>query len=152
MRLIADLDAAFQEFRALAGRLPDRALEQPLGGGWTAKEMLAHCAFWEECGTPVIRYMLRGEAIPDPWQFGSGPFVQAEHGGWPGADVHNAREAAWARDRTAADVLVRWDTAHAGLMDTLATVTDAEAAANPYYGENAGHLREHYDELRRLDT
>jgi hypothetical protein len=111
--------------------------------------MLAHVAFWEEAGVPVILYMNRGKAIPDPWQFGSGPFYQAEHpGGWPAADVHNAREAAWGRGQTVEAVLARLDRAHASLLEALATVTDDEAARDAsYLGEIAAHLREHRAEL-----
>jgi hypothetical protein len=109
--------------------------------GWALKEMLGHVAFWEEAAVPVILHMLRGTAIPGGWRFGSG-YVPA--GEWPAADVHNAREAAWAADQPIQTVLLRWDEAHSGLLGVLATVTEDEAVRHSdYFGGLSAHLREH---------
>jgi hypothetical protein len=112
--------------------------------------MIAHVAFWEEAAVPVIRFMLRGKPMPASWEFGSGTFHEQS---WPTADVHNAREAAWARARTDAEVLDRWEAAHAALMEELATVTGDEASRHArYFAELAEHLDDHLPELEAAET
>jgi hypothetical protein len=129
--------------RDAAAALSGAALEQPAPEGWSAKEMLAHVAFWEEAAIYVIEHMLRGKPEPTSWPFPSGydPLAVAED--WPSDDVHNAREAAWARERDVSVVLDRLDRAHEDLTRLLRTITDDEAV------EHAAYLREvhaHFDE------
>ena len=141
----------WNELRRLADELGPDALEQETPSGWTAKEMLAHVAFWQEAAVYVIEHMLRGKPDPTTWMFPSGydPFAVDED--WPSDLVHNAREAAWARTQDSTAVLDRLDRAHDGLLDVLATVTDVEVAASEdYYGEIHGHLAEHLEELRTI--
>ena len=115
--------------------------ENTPAGGWTLKEMLAHVAFWNEAAVFVISYMLRDEAPPADWTFGSGYTHEAE---WPRADVHNAREAAWGRSHGIDEVLERWERAYARLAAVLQTVTDAEESEHAAYFQEVGaHLREH---------
>ena len=76
--------------------------------------------------------------------FGSGYSPAA--GEWPPADVHNAREAAWTRERTASDVVERWSAARAQLLAVLDTVTDDEVAE---HGDDFASLGTHHDEHRR---
>jgi hypothetical protein len=143
----AGVDAAWVPFRAAVTELGD-ALEEPTPGGWTAKEMLAHIAFWDEAVIPVVVGMFRGEELPADWAFGSGELGLPE-GTWPEADVHNAREATWARGRSQADVIERCDRAHAQLMDLLASVTDDEVASHvDFFSALANHYVEHLQELR----
>jgi hypothetical protein len=116
--------------------------------GWTAREMLAHVAFWDEASVPVITYMLRGREIPEGWRFASGYVAGAE---WPAADTHNAREAAWAREQPPEAVLERLERAHQELVEALQSVDDAEAAEHSEYFDGFGsHYREHLSELRAL--
>jgi hypothetical protein len=146
--IVVEVDGAFREIRTAAEALDGPGLERRTSAGWTAKEMLAHVAFWEEAAVPVIAYMLRGKAIPLPWRFESFTFAGPE---WPPFEVHNQREAAWGREHTAAEVLARWDLAHAALLDALRRVSGAEAEEHRgYFAELSGHLREHLGELRGL--
>lgn len=103
----ARLEVTWGPFRAAVA---DR-LDQPTPAGWTAKEMLAHVAFWDEAVVPVVVTMLRGQQLPPGSSFGSGDFGLAGDE-WPVRDVHNAREAVWARSRPAAEVLERADRAY----------------------------------------
>jgi hypothetical protein len=122
-------------------------LERPPSAGWTAKEMLAHVAFWDEAVVPVVVTMLRGETLPAGWSFGSGDLGLAG-GVWPPADVHNAREAAWARTRSPAEVVDRCESAHRQLVDLLATVTDDEVHQHLGYFQGLGsHYGEHLGDL-----
>ena len=142
--------AGREPLRRAAGRLGAAGLARPTPAGWTAKEVLAHIAFWEEAVVPVVVGMFRQQPLPPDWQFGSGDLGLAP-GEWPAAEVHNAREAAWARGRSADEVLARWDRAHAGLLALIDSLTEAEAAAHAaYLGEIDAHYRDHASELRDL--
>lgn len=136
-------------FREEVARLPEDAFDEVTASGWTVKEILAHVAFWEETVAPFIQGMLRGRGWPDQAEWhGGGGFDGAR--GWPEADVHNAREAAWSRTRSAADVLARWDRAHDRCLAAVRDLTDEEAAdprfvdevRNQTYGNYPEHLAE----------
>jgi len=144
----ARVDSAWAPFRAAVTAMKD-ALEEPTGSGWTAKEMLAHVAFWDEAVVPVVVSMFRGGELPAGWAFGSGDLGLVE-GIWPGADVHNAREATWARGRSPTEVIERCDRAHSQLVALLATVTDDEFVSHLDYFLGLGsHYVEHLQELKR---
>ena len=139
--LVQQVDEAYRPFRDAVDRAD---LDAPTSAGWTAKEMVAHVAFWKEASVGVVHNLFRGE--PDPAvAFGSGYEPGDE---WPVADVHNAREAAWARTQDAAAVVERLDRAHRLQCEALATVTDDERAAHAEYFDVLGdHEREHLAEL-----
>ncbi|HVE93786.1 MAG TPA: DinB family protein [Acidimicrobiales bacterium] len=148
------LDAAWSALRASADRLVSDGLEKPTPAGWTAKEMLGHIAFWDECVEPVVIGLLRGDVERmGGWKFGSG-FVADNDGEWPPEDVHNAREAAWAREQTVETVLARVDAAHAGAISAIAGFTAEELADEKFidYVDNcASHYAGHAAELASLD-
>ena len=124
-------------------------LDRPTPAGWTAKEMLAHVAFWDEAVFGFVQGVFRGR-LPDGWRFGSG-YTPDLGQPWPAADAHNAREAAWAHDRDASEVVARWRAAQEQLFAVLATVTDEEVAANlDYFSSLGAHHDEHRAELGSL--
>lgn len=142
---LARVDAAWRPFEQFVRGMGLEAFDRDTGGGWTAKEMLAHVAFWDEAVVPVLTYMLRGEEIPDGHFFGSGYRPGAT---WPSDDVHNAREAEWARSHSEEDVKQRLTTAHAAMTDAVASITDEEAPQRAsYIQEQCDHYREHLAEL-----
>lgn len=150
--LAKDLEAGWRRFRDLLDRLDPAALEQTTPAGWTIKEMTGHVAFWEEATEAVIVTMLRDDRLPDGWSFGSGYDPESD-GEWPRADVHNAREAEWARTRPAAEVIARLDRAHDRAMAVARTFTDAEVSDprfRSYIAEKIGHYDEHRPELETL--
>jgi hypothetical protein len=122
------LDSGWERLVAVVERLGPDGLEQPLTRIWTVKEMLAHLAFWEETSLPVIQMMYRGgpELAVQQW-YGGQDLELAADAPWPEADVHNAREARWARSRSPADVLERLKQARQKLKTVIATVTDEES-------------------------
>lgn len=147
-RILAGVDASWRRLRDAADELGPDGLERLTPAGWMAKEMLAHVAFWEEAVIAVITLMYRNQELPQGWTFGSGYYPGDT---WPAADVHNAREAAWARSRSSEELMERWAVAHQQLLATLATVTDAEAKEQTeYFGQIAKHLDEHLPELQAL--
>jgi hypothetical protein len=144
-RVLDRIETAWRPLREAADRLGPGRLDEPTSAGWTAKEMLAHVAFWEEAVFGVVTGMFRGLEMPAGWAFGSG-FVPGDE--WPPAEVHNARESAWAREQTVHEVLARWDAAHEQLLAVVASVTDDEVAEHADYFERLGdHYEEHLPEL-----
>ncbi len=148
-RILADIEASWADLRAEFTARGVAGLDEPTVAGWTAKEMASHVAFWAEAVEGFVTGMWRKQDLPQGWAFGSG--YTPGDGPWPHFEVHNAREAAWARDRSAEVVLERLDEAHRRLVGFVETVTDNEAASNPqYWADVTGHLREHLDELRGI--
>ncbi len=149
--LVDAMEATWKQFREAIARLGPEALERPTPAGWTVKEMLAHMAFWEEATEPVIVGMFRGQSLPADWAFGSG--YTHESGQWPRADVHNAREATWARERSSPEVLARLDAAHATALRITRSLTDDELQDGRYRGYidvKCSHHEEHLAELEPL--
>lgn len=131
---------AWAAFRAA---IDTEALDEATPAGWTAKEMVAHVAFWLETTPPFVTGAFRGQPTAFEMTFPSG-YAPPEDGSWPNADVHNAREAAWARDQDGATVVARLDTAYAALGEFLETVTDEEATTHAgYFADIPGHLDNH---------
>ena len=114
--------------------------------GWTVKEMVAHVAFWEETVNPVVNGMYRGNEVPVEEWYGGDDLALAPGEPWPIADVHNAREAAWARARSAEEVLARWDRAHERLLAVVRTITEEEARRDEYFGKIGAATHYHYAE------
>ena len=146
----ARVDRSWGRFRA-AVEASAGVLDDPTPAGWSAKEMVAHVAFWDEAVVPVVVTMFRGEALPPGWEFGSGDLGLGDDE-WPSPDVHNAREAAWARTRSSAEVVERCDRAHRELAVLLATLTDDEVAEHlDYFGKLGDHYEEHLAEIAPPD-
>lgn len=145
-QLLAQIDAAWQPFRAAVDRFGETDLANSLPSGWTAKEMLGHVAFWDEAVEGAVTSLFRKRALPEGWKFGSD---YAPAGDWPSAEVHNAREAEWARDRTSEEVLRRLVNAHERLEAFLATVTEDETVEHAgYFADLGKHYTEHLGDLR----
>jgi hypothetical protein len=146
--LLVRIEATWHPLRDAVTRLGAKGLEKKTPVGWTAKEMLAHLAFWTEASFAVITSTVRGQELKAGWSFASG-YVPEEP--WPRADVHNAREAAWARSRSPTQVVARLDAAYAQLTAIVATLTEQEIDAHSeYWQELDGRYRDHLPELEAL--
>ncbi len=150
-QFVVAMEAGWRGFRAAADRLVPDDLEQVTTSGWTAKEMLAHVAFWDETVEPVIVGMYRGGSLDRNWTFGSG--YTHPDGPWPQTDEHNAREAGWASSLPPEVVLARLDAAHSRALGIVRSLTEDELQ-DPryqlYLGNQAAHYNEHLVELDRL--
>lgn len=148
--LTQQLEAAWADFREAIDDAGPEALERPASSGWTAKEMLGHIAFWDECVEPVVIGILRGDvAAMVGWRFGSG-YVPDDDADWPHEDVHNAREGGWAKSVPLADVIARLDAAHLGAVAAIETFTEDELADEKfrdYVIRQAAHYNDHRAEL-----
>jgi Mycothiol maleylpyruvate isomerase N-terminal domain len=149
--LIAAIESGWQPLRAAAEEI---GLDTKTASGWTIAEMVTHVAFWEETCVPMVAHV-RGHARPeiDAW-YGGDALGVAPDDPWPPADVHNAREAGWARKHSAADVLVRCDAAHEALLALVRSLTAGELmddrVAELIASESCGHYPEHQRELDSL--
>ena len=142
-RVISEVEASWTPIRTALETLPDAALEAVPPGTWSAKETLAHLAFWSEAVEGYMTLVVRQRPLPGGWLFGSG-YSQEVDAPWPHFEVHNAREAAWGRSQQPAVVRARMAAAHEGLVRFLETVTDAEVEADPqYFAQLSAHYREH---------
>ena len=155
--LLDRIQAARRPFREAVERLGPEGLERRTSAGWTVKEMVAHVAFWDECALPVVGGMFRGDQhwlavgrqTLDKW-YGGDDLGIGPADPWPKADVHNAREAAWARGKSANEVLARWDSAHERVLALVGTLAEAEAQDErfvAYFEEKCRHHAEHLAEL-----
>lgn len=139
------VQAGWGPFRAAVEPLTFDGLDRVTPAGWTVKEMLAHIAFWEETVKPVFVGWFRGE--PDEafegW-YGGDDLALTRNDPWPVADVHNAREAAWARRRQSAEVLARLDRAHRQLVEVVASLSQEEADNERYTEKIANATWRHY--------
>lgn len=125
---LAILDGGWERLTAALHRLGQDGFDRPLTPAWTVKEMFAHLAFWEETSLPVINTMLRGgPELPVEQWYGGTDLELTSDAPWPHADAHNAREARWARSRSAAEVIERLTLARQKLKTIIATVTDEES-------------------------
>ena len=154
---LEQIESGRRRLREAVERLGGTDMGVTTSAGWTVKEMVAHVAFWEETVDPVVNGMYRGNEVPvEAWYRGD-DLALAPGEPWPIADVHNAREAAWARSRPAEEVLARWDRAHERLLAVVRTITEAEARQNEYFGGKISaatydHYAKHLVELEGGDT
>jgi hypothetical protein len=143
--LLALVHESWAPIARLAGRVSAADLQLRTAAGWTVAELLAHLAFWDEAVVPVVTTIFRRQPLPLGWQFGSGYEAGSE---WPAANVHNAREAAWARTVAGEAVRARLKSAHDAMLSILETFDEEEARAHGAYLEGiARHYREHLPEL-----
>jgi hypothetical protein len=145
--MLEKIAAAWAPLKSELDRLGESGLDTQLQQGWTVKELAAHVAFWDEAVEGYVTGALRHQDLPPGWTFGSG---YRPGGEWPHFEVHNAREAEWAREQTAAAVLARSAAAHDRMVEFLSTVTDQELSDHADYFERLGeHHAEHLAELRQ---
>lgn len=140
------IELGWRRLRKAVELLDDGRMEATTSAGWTVKEMVAHVSFWEEALYPIINAMYRRkEVVPEEW-YGGDDLALTPGGPWPSADVHNAREAAWARAKSAQDVMARWDRAHELLLSVLMTISDDEARSDEYLARIGALTYDHYAE------
>jgi hypothetical protein len=147
-QILADVEAAWANLDEEVARWGEGRLANPTIAGWTGKELLSHIAFWAEAVEGFVVSAWRQQPLPPGWSFGSG-YMPSADGDWPHFQVHNDREAAWAREQSTSAVLQRLNESHRRLVGFIRTVTVEEALRDSqYWSDVAGHLREHTAELR----
>src|SRR3954453_6073038 len=96
--------------------------------------------------------MLRGQPLRENFAFGSG-YVPDPGAPWPIADVHNAREAAWATPRPPSQVIARLDAGNARFVELLESLTPEEIEDKryrKYVADTCTEFEAHLKELLAL--
>jgi len=151
---VRSLEECWRRIWAAIDSLGIEGMKRPTTAGWTAKEMFAHLAFWEETAVPVIKSMLRGgPEVPLHEWYGGDDLVDLS----PGQDwshtthIHNAREARWARAHSPEEILDRLRKAQHSSVQVISTITDEEGKGviGKYWSGAArcAHFEEHLGEL-----
>ena len=130
------------------GQLSDAQLTAPIDGSWSAKDLLAHIAAWEQV---TIHFHLGDRAFEDVTQLTSLPYATTA--------VDQINEAVYARDRdlSLAQVLQSFRSSHQELLAMLDQMSEADLFKTyTPTGRDPGRViewiigdsYEHYDEHR----
>jgi hypothetical protein len=136
--LAAAVNAGWIDFRLALMSLGQAGLEATSTVGWTFKAMAAHAAGWEDLTVKALRQLRETGAFKP-----SGLDT----------DGFNARLAAEAGPRSAAEVLRQLDDGHAHMLEEIAKLTPEQIHANDGWaikmiaGNTYGHYGEHHTEL-----
>ena len=129
-------------------QLSDEQLTAPIDGSWSAKDLLAHIAAWEQV---TIHFHIGDRSFEEVTQLASVPYATTP--------VEQINEAFYERDKNLAlaDVLQAFRNSHQELLTVLDHMTEADLL-KPYtpVGRDSGQLiewvigdsYEHYDEHR----
>ena len=130
---VATLDAGQDQLDALLSRLDDAQVEAPAtigDGDWSARDLLAHIAFWEELALEAAVH----------WRAGQVPSIETvflENG----VDRLNADNQQRSRNLTLVEVRERAAAAHQALRSLVSDLTRSEWTARaPYETERRESL------------
>jgi hypothetical protein len=136
--LLAKVDAGKRWLDERLATFPEERLDEPVGGGWTRRQMLRHLTVWHELTTRRLReYQQTGERP-----------------GMPGtADEVNERAMATAAGRTRTQLLADLDASFIELRVEVAKLRDDQLAELDFWpggvvvGNTYGHYEEHRADL-----
>lgn len=109
---------------ALISQLDDTQFERPAtigGGDWSARDLVAHLAWWEEIAQQAV----------DDWRAGRVPWIEAVFRDGTVDDV-NAGNDARTRGQSSAEVRERAARAHASIVATISEMADDEWAEKAF--------------------
>ena len=131
--IVALVDEGWQRFRALADGFPGERMDEPIGEGWTRKQMLSHIGAWHDMTHERLGKLI---ATGEPT-----PLTESE-------DAINARVARQAVGRTAGEVVKDMELSFNRLRRQIARLTDEQVAAHDSWAAHviAGNTYEHYQE------
>jgi hypothetical protein len=127
------LDSAWGRFRRLAVSYPLERMDEPLGKGWTRKQMLAHIAAWHDSAADRLLGFVRTGA---PQQLSTS------------VDAQNARVARSAIGRTSGEILHSLDATYGRLRRLVASLEDEHLRAEGGWAAEliANNCHRHYAE------
>jgi hypothetical protein len=111
---------------ALVAQLDDTQFERPAtigGGDWSARDLVAHLAWWEEIA----------QQAADEWRAGRVPWIEEVFRDKT-VDEVNASNDARTRGQTSAEVRDRAARAHEAICATISGMSDDEWLQKPFYG------------------
>ena len=145
------IDAAWRPLREAVRGREDRLVDEREADGWTVKELVAHIAFWEETVSAVMSFFLGTPELKESDWYGGDELGVPPGAPWPATDVHNEREARWARHRPGSEAVERWDRAHEKLIALVSSLTDEQLEEPGVIDRIAAESYRHYpDHLRAL--
>lgn len=124
---IATLEEGHAALRSLFDGLTPEQFARPstIGGGdWSAKDLMAHIAFWEELAAQAVEEWRerRRPAVEDIFDAGQG-----------GVDAANARNQRHSSVQAPEDVRARADEAHRAVIVAVRELPDGEWRAKAFY-------------------
>jgi hypothetical protein len=149
--LLERISDSYAALEHTIGQLSDEQLTAPIDGSWSAKDLLAHIAAWEQV---TIHFHVGGRPFEEVTRLASVPYATTP--------VDKINEAFYQRDRDIrlAQVLQSFRSSHQELLATLDRMNDADLF-KPYTPagrgpDSTGQLIEwvigdsydHYDEHR----
>ena len=160
--LLDRIRTSYAAWQAAAEAIPESAMIRPvLPGDWSAKDLVAHVAAYEQWTAAQVRAATEGRE-PTPLELYGQDDVAEDPQGWD-LDRQNAAIHARYRDVPLLDVLAFAERAHHDLVAALEAVPDDDVArpgAQPWTngksllevvpGQSWRHIEEHIDDLRAL--
>jgi hypothetical protein len=133
------LDDARRELMTSIGGLAEDQTEAPLADGWSARDILAHVAMWEETALPDMRRAARGDRTA------LGNWNQSFTEQW------NRIHSALRKSFPLRQVLAELAESRRGTVDFLGSL-DVERLASGFIADtcaiHAKHDREHAEQIR----
>ena len=127
------LDERWRRFLGAARAFPSERMDEPIDGGWTRKQMLAHIGAWQDLTHERLgKFMATRAPVP---------LTEDE-------DVLNARVARQAVGRTAGEVVKDMELSFNKLRRQIARMTDDQIIADDSWAAQviAGNTYEHYEQ------
>jgi len=142
------IDSSYASLEHILAQLSDAQLTTPIDGSWSAKDLLAHVAAWEQI---MIHFHVGDRSFEDVTGLTTVPYASTQ--------VDQINEALYARDRELPlpQVLQSFRSTHQELLAMLGDMSEADLA-RPYAPEGRsgspliqwiiGDSYDHYDEHR----
>ncbi len=139
-QLLRRVDAGRAWLDEQLARLDEPALDEPVGGGWTRRQMLQHLVVWHELTTERLRaYRSTGQP----------PQLERDE------DDINAGAAQAAQGRSRDELLAHLDTSFGALREEIAALRDEQLTEHDGWpggvvaGNTFGHYEDHRPDLDR---
>ncbi len=160
--LLERIRASYAGWEAVAAAIPDEAMTRPvLPGGWSAKDLLAHVAAYEQWTAAQVRAATEGRE-PTPMELYGQDDVPDDPQGWD-LDRQNAAIHAQYRDVPLPEVQAFAERAHRDLVAAIEGTpeedvarpgaqawTDGKSLLEIVPGQSWRHYEEHIENLRSL--
>jgi uncharacterized protein (TIGR03083 family) len=129
--LVGRVEEGWRPFRDALDRIPESAFEEPVAGGWTRKQMLAHVAASHDLTAMQMRRFRETGQVPD---------VPTDE------DALNAATAKEAAGRDAQTIVAEVRASYGRLLEEIRMLGDDDLAAADAWPVNvvAGNTHEHY--------
>jgi Mycothiol maleylpyruvate isomerase N-terminal domain len=136
--LLRRVDAGRRWLDERLAEFPEETLDDPVGGGWTRRQMLQHLIVW---------HGLTAERLGEYQRTGQRPVMSRTH------DEINAEAMKMAAGRSRADLLADLDSSFHALRDEVAKLRDDQLLEHEFWpggvvvGNTFGHYEEHRADL-----